>query len=445
MQHHQPKTLSVLTSFVTTPSLAATLKIASGSNSGIAINEACHRITVFSAFALVTVFVALFCRPLAAQVDTNQPTQTEVDPANIERQISRLGDADPSIRLAAQAELLRLGAAAIGGLEKAATFKTTLDYETQIAATKILASIRDTVAIEKTDKFIQGKATLTGWPAFEKSVGDSPESRSLFRDIYLRNRTEITKALRPTADGNLVSYDELRPLLESPDLEQVCWGMFLLARQQKLQNEAQRKSELPLLPERLSKMELEQLLNTLALPTSPLTKLRTEIVPVTLLVRAIIETAPPEHPVISAKLNLVSQINSPEIGALLVQFATPENPIVVRALAITHAIKIGDAKNFAQFQPYLNDDTVIGKFLANSEFAEQASNDEPADRAINEVQVRDLVLLGNLRLADKAHTDFGFNLEAVNMSNNKIDIRRAGFANNKDREQAFERYQSSTQ
>ena len=48
---------------------------------------------------------------------------------------------------------------------------------------------------------------------------------------------------------------------------------------------------------------------------------------------------------------------------MLVDFAIPENPTVVRAMAIAHAIKIGDAKTFADLRPYINDDTVVGQFL----------------------------------------------------------------------------------
>ena len=373
MQYQQTKVVSIATSLVPPPS-AASLSIL--------------------AIALITIF----CRPLLAQIDTTSPTQTTVDPATIQRQISRLGDTDPAIRLAAQAELLRFGTAAVNELEKAAKFKTTLDYETQLAAARILESIQDAIAIEETEKFIRGKTTLEGWPAFVEFTGDSPESRSLFRDIYLRSRSELEKALRPTDDGNLVSYEQLRKLFDSPDLSQVCFGMFLLARQQTLQRAAQNASALPLLPERPSTIQLENLFDSVARTSSPLAKLRTEIEPVTLLVRAIIETTPPEHSVLNSKLNLVEQIDSPEIGPVLIQLAAPTNPTIVRALAIAHAIKIGDAKNFAQLRPYLNDDSIVGKFLtADTQLASPSSKDDPANRSVNEVQVRDIVLLGTLQ------------------------------------------------
>ena len=419
MQYQQTKILLNAPSFVTPPSLSI----------------------VFIAIALVSIF----CRPLPAQIETNQATQTKADPATIQRQISRLGDTDPAIRLAAQAELLRFGAAAVEELEKAAKFKSTLDYETQLAAARILESIQDTIAIEETEKFIRGKTTLEGWPAFVEFTGDSPESRSLFRDIYLRNRAELEKALRPTDDGNLVSYEQLRQLFASPDLEQVCFGMFLLARQQTLQNAAQNASALPLLPERPSTLQLENLFDSVARTSSPLAKLRTEIEPVTLLVRAIIETTPPEHSVLNSKLNLVKQIDSPEIGPVLIQLAAPTNPTIVRALAIAHAIKIGDAETFAQLRPYLNDDTVVGKFLtADTQFAGPSSKDDPANRSVNEVQVRDIVLLGTLKILDQAHTDYGFDLKAIDDSNKTVDIKRAGFANDDDRKKAFEKFQSAT-
>ena len=398
--------------------------------------------TLVFAIALTTIF----CRPLSAQVDTSQSTQTQVDPASIQRQIALLGDTDPSVRKKAQDELRQLGSVAIGELEKAAKFQTTRDYETQIAAAKILESIRDEIAINETDNFVRGKTTLPGWQTFEKYAGSSPESRSLFRDIYLRNRTELTRALRPSNAGNFASYGELRKLFESLDLEQACFGLFLLAHQQTQQNAAQSDAELSPLYERPSQQQLMHLLNALARTTSPLTKARSDIEPAAKLVRAVIETAPPDYPILSRKLALVQQINSSEIGPLLVKFAASENPTVVRALAIAHAIKIGDAATFAELQSYLNDNAVVGSFLtAETDDADKKSKDKPAKQLITTVQIRDIVLLGNLRLAGKDHTDFGFDAKAVKTSGKGVDVKQAGFINNEDREKAFDRYQASSQ
>ena len=396
-------------------------------------------------FVLTLTLVAVFCGPLLAQTGTDQPAATQVDPATIQLAISRLGDSDPTVRHNAQLELRKFGAAAIGELEKAAKFETTLDYETQAAAAAILESVRDALAVEQTDKFLQGETALPGWPAFEKFAGDTPASRSLFRDIYLRNRLELTRALRSSKNGNVVNYLELKKLFESPDLEQVCFGMFLLARQQTEQNAAQRVAELPLLQERPSELQLAHLLNATTNQTSPLMKLRTDMAPVSSLVRAVIETSPPEYFILDRKLNLVRKINSPEIGPLLIEFAAPENPTVVRALSIAHAIKIGDANTFAQLQTYLNDTTVIGQFLTNKKIDGQPSKDKPADRSINEVQIRDIVLLGNIRLAGFAHADFGFDPASVNVTSNEVDIKRAGFTSDENRKQAFERYKPSNQ
>ena len=421
-------------------------------------NLASHRIGIPISLVLAIVVVTIFCQPLTAQTSVSQSKQTEADPATIQRAISQLGDPAPFVRRNAQQELRNFGAAAIEELEKAAKFETTVDYETQIAATKILELIREKVAIEETDKFVRGETDkfvleetdkfnrgetlLLGWQAFKKFTGDTPESRSLYRDIYLKNRSELTKALRPTAN-NAVSYGQLLKLFESPKLEQVCLGMFLLASQQQQQNAAQGDAELPFLHERPSEQQLSHLLSSCARQSSPLTNLRTNIEPVALLIRAVLETAPKEHPIYYRKLSVIQQIKSPVIGPLVVEFAAPENPTVVRALAIAHAIKIGDAEIFNQLNTYLNDDTVVGKFLAaNTVEAQETTNDDPASQLINEVQIRDIVLLGNLQLAGKTPTDFGFSSDAINAGGNKVDIKRTGFSNDQDRKQAFERYQS---
>ena len=130
--------------------------------------------------------LGIFCQSLYAQIDAAPSVTTQVDPANIQRQISLLGNADPVTRQNAQAELQRIGPPAIEELKQAAKFETTLDYETQIAAARILETIQDEIAIEKTDQFVQGKTSLPGWQAFAKFAGGTPESRSLFRNIYLR-------------------------------------------------------------------------------------------------------------------------------------------------------------------------------------------------------------------------------------------------------------------
>jgi len=397
----------------------------------------CTRIVL----VLTIVMLALYCRPLPAQTGADQSTQPQVEPATIQSAISRLGDAAPSIRQNAQEKLRQIGPAAIEELEKAAKFETTLDYETQIAAAKILELIREKIAIEETDKFVRGETSLLGWQAFAKFTGDNPESRSLFRDIYLKNQPAITNAIRPDTK-NAVSYGLLRELFESSNLEQVCLGMFLLAHQQTEQNAAHSDTEPTFLHDRPSELQLAHLLSSCARQTSPLSKLRTNVTPVALLVRAVIETAPKEQLVLNRKLELMQVIKSPAIGPLLIKFAAPENPTVVRALTIAHAIKIGDADTFGRLQTYLNDDTVVGQYLKPNT---AETKDEPASQLIIEVQIRDIVLLGNLQLAGETPTDFGFPPEAINAGGNKVDIKRTGFSSDKDRKQAFERFQSSKQ
>ena len=397
-----------------------------------------------SVFAML--LLGIFCQSLYAQIDAAPSVQTQVDRANIQRQISLLGDADPVTRQKAQAELQRIGPPAIEELKQAAKFETTLDYETQIAAARILETIQDEIAIEKTDQFVQGKTSLPGWQAFAKFAGDTPASRSLFRDIYLRNRSELNKVLSAPAGSTPISHAQLIKLFESSELEQVCFGMFLLARQQTQENTSQIDSGSPLSPGIPSQGQLEKLLNIIALPTSPLSKLSTDVTPVALLVKAIIETAPTEYSILNQKLEVVKRINSPEIGPLLVEFAIPENPTVVRAMAIAHAVKIGDAKTFADLRTYVNDATVVGQFLTvDTQPDAQASDDEQANQVISEVQIRDLVLLGQLRLAGKAHADFGFIPEAVNVNNDVVDIKLAGFKNEQDRQKGFESFESSNQ
>ena len=111
-------------------------------------------------------------------------------------------------------------------------------------------------------------------------------------------------------------------------------------------------------------------------------------------------------------------------------------------MAIAHAIKTSDDNTFNQFNTYLSDTTVIGRYLAAQPNFDRAKNDKPT---IMEVQIRDLILLGNLRLTGKNYTEFGFDSKAVNVANNEVDIKLAGFINNEARETAFERYRQINQ
>ena len=386
---------------------------------------------------LTLTLITVVCRPLLAQTETKQLTE---DPTAIQLAISQLGDTDPSVRKKAQVELQQFGAAAVDELKKAAKFETTLDYETQIAAAGILESIEETMAIEQTNKFVLGEATLPGWQDFEKFAGDSPESRSLFRDIYLKNRSELAKALDPAVD-HVVGYTQLKTLFESTELKQLCLGMFLLAHQQTRQNAAENS----FLLERPSELQMGHLLNLPTLRTSPLAKLRSNIGPVALLTLAVIETAPKEYRILNRKIALLQQVNSPEVGPLLVEFATSEKPTVVRALAIAHAFKIGDAKNFDRLKEFLTDDTVVGQFLSTDKSVTKPLGKNGSARPpVIEVQIRDIVLLGNVLIAEKDHTDFGFSPAAVN-SAGYVNIKQAGFLDNEARTKAFERYQPLNQ
>ena len=404
--------------------------------------NAANKNSVRNALTIAIALVLICCATLGAQNATEQSTQTKVDPETIKQLIALLGDPTPSIRRNAKAELIRIGSVATSELEKASKFETTLDHEIQITAAEILETFQDTIAVRETDKFVRGSGTLPGWQAFEKITGDTPVSRSLFRDIYLQNRLELERAFGPSPANT--RYHQFTVLFESTDLEQVCFGMFLLARQQSQQSAARNTGASETLREGLSKKQLVVLLSLLARSTSPILKVRNNAAPVALLVKAVIETAPKEHLILNSKISLIQKINAPEIGPLLVKFAEPEYPAVVRSLAIAHAIKIGDADTFSQFNPYLSDSTVVGQFLVvPPEAKTPQANDKRNKQVISEVQIRDLCLLGKLRIAGEAHADFGFNPAAVNSSNNQVGIKGAGFITKEARDKAFERYQRS--
>ena len=383
-------------------------------------------------------------QPIAAQPVADQPLHTQATLQSIKNNISLLGHADPKVRRDARTELEQLGAAAISELEKAAKFESTNDYETQITAVDILRTLRNSIAIEAADKFVRGEGALIGWPAFEKFVGDTLESRSIFRNVYLHNRVELENAIRSTAAPsttreNTSGYFQLKALIESPEQPKVHFGMFLLAKQLSELKSAQSDDESASLNTMFTKQQLGHLLNVLTNKNSLQTKAPS---PIALLVRSIIENTPAEYRLLNNQILLIKKFDSPEFQPLLTELAAKEKPTVVRAMAIAHAIKTSDDNTFNQFNTYLSDTTVIGRYLAIQPKYDSAKNDKPD---IIEVQIRDLILLGNLRHAGENHTEFGFDSQAFNTTNNEVDIKLAGFINNEAREKAFERYRQINQ
>ena len=219
--------------------------------------------------------------------------------------------------------------------------------------------------------------------------------------------------------------------------------MFLLAHQLAERNSTPNNADSFPITQSLSKKQLKELLNKLTENTSTLAKVHPKPESIVSLVLAIIETIPKEYPLLKQKLELIQQLNSPKTYPLLLELTAPVNPTVVRSMAIAHAIKIGDHNTFEQFDTYLNDTTVVGQFLVTNQQFD--STEQYGNQIISEVQIRDIVLLGKLRLAGKDHTKFGFNSKAASTPHDKVDLKQAGFANDEDRERAFERYRRTNQ
>ena len=409
----------------------------------VCVNLALNQIVTLS---IVTGLVILVTcnQPLLAQTEVSQPLISQADTEAIKREILLLGDADPTVRENAKAAIENFGEAAISELEKAAKFETTKDYETQIMATKILTALQDALALKQAEQFVRGEKELAGWSAFKELAGDTTESRSLFRDIYLRNRKEVLLATNPPIPGthrkHTVSYSQLKNLIESPELAQVCFGMFLLARKQNEQAAAGADAELHAIHAGPSLIQINRLLNALASKKSPLAKLNNQNLAPVMLVRAVIESTTQTPELLANKMSLIQQIKSKEISPLLINFAAPENPTVIRMQVIEHAIKIGDKDAFKKLNTYLDDTTEVGKYLVSPDDA--PASQRPKQR-ISQVQIRDLILLGNLRLNKQDHTEFGFRPEAIHKSTNKFDVMQAGFVNNETREEAFKRFRST--
>ena len=408
----------------------------------VCTNSAFKRVVIFS-IVIGLMNLIRYDQPLLAQTEVAQPLTSQADTEAIKREILLLGDVDPIVRKNAKAAIENFGNTAISELTKAANFETTKDYETQIMAAKILATLQNTIALKEAEKFSRGERELKGWPVFIKFTGDTPESRLIFRDIYLQNHEELLRATGlPTPDNkrkHTASFSQLNNLFESPDLTQVCFGMFLLALKQNEQETAEANSEALTMPVGLSLRQTKHLFSTLAMKKSPLTKLNSSDLTPTMLIQAIIESAPQAPQLLGNKISLIQLIKSKEISPLLLDFAAPENPTVIRAQAIGHAFKINDKDAFKKLNIYLNDTTEVGKYLVPPD---GKPNNQQSKQLISQVQIRDLVLLGNLQLNEQDHTEFGFRAKAVRTTN-ELNVKQAGFVNNQTREEAFKRFRST--
>ena len=430
-QHLQPALENQTPAFKTTAIVCASL--------------AFNRVIVFTLSIVIgLIILTTYNQPLLAQTEVTQPVTSQADTEAIRREILLLGDTDPTVRKNARAAVENFGNAAINELKKAVKFETTKDYETQIVAAKILANLQHAIALKEADKFVRGEKELEGWPAFKNLTEDTPESRSLFRDIYLQNHKELLLATSPPVPGTnrkyAASYTQLKNLFESSDLTQVCFGMFLLARKQNEQESTGTNTGLQAIHVGPSLIQIKHLFDTLAAKRSPLAKLNNQGLAPVMLVRAIIESAPQAPQILTSKISLIQQIKSKEISPLLITFAAPENPTVIRVQAIEHAIKIGDKDAFKKLNTYLDDTTEVGKYLVSPDDAPASQRPK---QQISLVQIRDLILLGNLRLNKQDHAEFGFRPEAIHKSTNKFNVKQAGFVNNEMREEAFKRFRST--
>jgi len=408
-------------------------------------NLAFNRMVTFLMVIGLMILATCYGQPLLAQTEVAQPLTNQTDRDAIKREILLLGDPDPTVRKNAKAAIESFGNTAISELRRAAKFETTNDYETQIMAAKILATIENAIALKEADKFVTGEKELAGWPAFKELTGDTPEIRLLFQDIYLQNRNELLRATSPPASGTdqkyNVSYTQLKQLIESSDLVQVCFGMFLLARKQNEQETVEANAGIQSVRIGPSLEQMKFLFSTLAQRNSPLAQLDVQDRGPAMLVRAIIESAPQAPQLLANKISLIKQIKSKEISPLVLKFATPENPTAIRAQVIEHAFEIADQDTIEKLNVYLNDTTEVGKYLVLP--PGEAPIDQQPKRLISQVQIRDLVLLGNLRLNKRAITEFGFSADAIDTTN-KFNVKQAGFVDNQTREKAFERFRNTT-
>jgi hypothetical protein len=145
--------------------------------------------TPWAAVAAICLFPWAGESPLAAQVA--QPvgaaqTNRQQEEAEISQLVADLGSDDYSTREAATEELVRRGSIVAPYVRKAAE---SPNLEVNTRAQRILAivsrqSFEETIEAFLADNSGQRGATLPGWERARDRLGDSPESRRLFADVY---------------------------------------------------------------------------------------------------------------------------------------------------------------------------------------------------------------------------------------------------------------------
>lgn len=383
----------------------------------------------FLSLTLATILVscsgpATFAQPASPKQPPTSQQLTEIQGA-----IQQLGSGDSEQRSAAEIELRKFAELAISELDKAAQFETTLDHEVQLRAVELLRTLRESQAKAVAEQFIAGKATLTGWPEFNAICGNDEASRELYHDIHTRYAKQIETSIRQPQN---LTHVELTNLFGSRDRERIAMGLFLLTHSNKRSASTVPKQQIEVLARNLLG-NAGQFLKAKQKHQSSMVRL----------VCAFLESSPKLAP--ARKLALLITIEHPLVDLQLLELADPKFPPLVRAIAIANLSNNAAPSTLTRLEQHFDDTTSVGKYLIDvqPQKGSRPSRDQPnaptpvTRQTVAEVQIRDLCLLAGLRIAKKTPTDFGFPANALGKSPAKIDIKKAGFADDITRKKAF--------
>ena len=120
--------------------------------------------------------------------EASEPARAEQDPRShgVEQWVMRLGHQQYSIREHAAEKLLRAGAVALPALERGSRHS---DREIRFRCERILSVVRENEMSNRLEAFLsdhdpQKDYGLSGWKYVQVKLGNTPETRSLFVDMY---------------------------------------------------------------------------------------------------------------------------------------------------------------------------------------------------------------------------------------------------------------------
>lgn len=414
----------------------------------------------FIALLLCSAILVLVGQPSVLLAHSGQAdkeaSQADDPKPNIKRLIMRLGDADHLVRSESEEQLLEIGEPAISPLQAVLNFEdpeVVPDNEVRLRGKRLLILIQRSVRERKLAEFLDGTRDdidLEGWPEFQEITGSQPQARRLFIKLHQARSSLIESP----AKGKLEAENQLHKTIVSwvrlssnGNAESVInnLGAVLFAATRKTKWEADKPAAVP----KILISDTKRIQRVLVSPQM-ITTLQSHVAGAE--IKALISnwldslqlTADPtKH--IATTISVIESYQLTDKSELPLQFALDSKLSAhVRSSALAVLSATGSAELTPKLKPLLSDSSVVGNYLLTRQLnkdkpLETEDSQQSSTNPLLEVQVRDLALATSILWQGNSPEEFGFHAQAVD--ENKLVINQAGFFTEKERSDAFSKWQ----